>query len=601
MTASLLLPTLDRPAPAAPDPLEAELSHILGADRLEARFQPILDLRTGALHGFEGLVRGPSNSVFQAPLNLFAVAHRTGQLGRLERACLRTLIRRFEAPLPNVRLFLNVSPDTLTGLPGDAARVAELFRPSGLQPSQVVIELTESTPTTDFELLVHAAEHYRRQGFGIAMDDLGAGFSSLRLLSELRPDYVKVDMHFVQGVSQDPQKVQFLRSIHELARGTGARVVAEGLETEADLATVQELGLDFGQGYLLGRPHGEALTPSVGMARVREAHSALLGRGTWAQGGRSFVGGLLRDVVPLPADATHDQVHARFQADPALRALPVVEGDRPLGLIGRDGFTDFRSRDFSRELYGKRPCRALVRTDALQVDHRTTLQELSHLLTEADPSHLQLGFVITRGGRYLGVGSGHDLMRELTRLQLQAARYANPLTLLPGNVPILERLELLMQQGEGFVVVYADLDHFKAFNDTYGYQPGDEVIRWTGALLDAACERELDFLGHIGGDDFLMIFRSRAWQARCLQLLEDFERGVPRFFRPEHREAGGYTSLDRQGREVHHPLISLSLGAVRVEPGTYSSPQELSEAAAVAKHQAKGVPGCHLFVERRSR
>lgn len=581
--------------------LDGELDLILAQGRLKARFQPILNLRNGALHGFEGLVRGPSDSVLHAPLNLFAVAQRSGRMGALERACLRTLVRRFEPPQSHARLFLNVSPGTLIEDPSEADRVGAELLQVGLRPSQVVIELTESTPTTDFALLLRAAELYRRQGFAIAMDDLGEGFSSLRLWSELRPDYVKVDMHFIQGVSQDPVKLQFLRTIHELARSTGSQVVAEGLETEADLAVVLELGLEHGQGYLLGRPQTQALQPIEGQRRVQEIRGSVLGRAGWAEGGRARVGALLREVRPLSSKATQDEVHARFQADPSVPSLPVVEEGRALGLIGRDAFTDFRARDFSREIFGKRSCEPLIRQDALQVDHRTTLPELSGLLTEADPTHLLLGFIVTREGRYLGVGSGHGLMRELTRLQLQAARYANPLTLLPGNVPIQEQLESLLDKGEAFTVVYADLDHFKPFNDRYGYQQGDDIIRWTAGLLESECDRDRDFLGHIGGDDFLLVFRSSDWQRRCLGILDAFERGVARFFRAEHLIAGGYTSQDRQGREVQHPLVALSLGAVRVPPGTFHSPQELSEAAAVAKRRAKAVPGCHLFVERRTR
>jgi EAL domain-containing protein (putative c-di-GMP-specific phosphodiesterase class I) len=123
-----------------------------------------------------------------------------------------------------------------------------------LSPGRIVIELTESEPTFEWEPLLRAAEHFRSLGFAIALDDLGEGFASLKMWSALRPDYVKIDKYFVQGVSFDPVKHQFLRSIRELAVRMGAVTVAEGIETEADLAALLELGLDLGQGYLLGRP-----------------------------------------------------------------------------------------------------------------------------------------------------------------------------------------------------------------------------------------------------------------------------------------------------------------------------------------------------------
>lgn len=236
-----------------PQPGET-LRAIIDGDRLQPRFQAILDLRTARMHGFEGLIRGPAGSLLHLPLNLFKAAQLTGQVVSLEAACCRSLLRTFKASGQPQKLFLNVSPDSLAQAPFLA-----LFRPDtmaglGFCPEQIVIEITENQPTADFSQLVRSADRYRRLGFTIAMDDLGEGFSSLRLWEELRPEYVKIDRHFIHGVSQDPVKRQFLRSLRDIAAATGAQVVAEGIEREADLAVIQDLGLDLGQGYLFGRP-----------------------------------------------------------------------------------------------------------------------------------------------------------------------------------------------------------------------------------------------------------------------------------------------------------------------------------------------------------
>jgi diguanylate cyclase (GGDEF)-like protein len=103
------------------------------------------------------------------------------------------------------------------------------------------------------------------------------------------------------------------------------------------------------------------------------------------------------------------------------------------------------------------------------------------------------------------MGNGHDLLRLISTLQMNAARYANPLTLLPGNTPICEQIDLLIQASASFVVCYLDLDHFKPFNDVYGFQKGDEVIQLTARLISKACGM-FDFVGHIGGDDFIVLF-----------------------------------------------------------------------------------------------
>src|SRR5690606_29313798 len=141
----------------------------------------------------------------------------------------------------------------------------------------------------------------------------------------------------------------------------------------------------------------------------------------------------------------------------------------------------------------------------LIVDHQISLQKLGHLITESRPQHLSDGFIITERGRYIGVGTGFDLIREITQMQIHAARYANPLTQLPGNVPINEHIEALVDSEATFSVCYVDLDHFKPFNDLYSYRKGDEAIQITAGLLRAHTDPGCDFVGHIGGDDFIVV------------------------------------------------------------------------------------------------
>lgn len=234
--------------------LDSELDYILRYRVLQTLYQPVIDSHDGRVFGYEALTRGPSNSPLHAPLPLIRAATKQGRLFELDLVCRELAIRRFqELGLPGC-LFLNVSPLSLvepTFRPGETLR---LVNEVGLAPQRVVIELTEQQPLEDYAVLKAAVAHYTEAGFQIAIDDLGAGYAGLRLWSELRPAYVKIDHHFTENIGGDAVKREFVRSIRDMAVRLGCKVVAEGIETEEDYQTVQSLGVRLHQGYHLGRP-----------------------------------------------------------------------------------------------------------------------------------------------------------------------------------------------------------------------------------------------------------------------------------------------------------------------------------------------------------
>jgi len=234
--------------------LADQLHDILANRRLTPCFQPILDLRAGRVFGFEALIRGPSDSPLHAPSNLFDVAERSGRLLELELLCRAVNIRAFARLGLAGRLFLNVTPATLLQPNFRPGFTRKFLGKSGLNPDQVVIELTEHHPVDDYNLMRQAVAYYRKMGFQVAIDDLGAGYAGLRLWSELRPEFVKFDRHFIQGIDEDPCKRQFIRSMQEIARSLGCLSIAEGVETEGERRLVESLGVPLGQGYLFGRP-----------------------------------------------------------------------------------------------------------------------------------------------------------------------------------------------------------------------------------------------------------------------------------------------------------------------------------------------------------
>lgn len=564
------------------------LSSILTQSGLHSLFQPIICLSERRILGYEALTRGPSNSPLHSPIALFAVARQAGRLSELEIACRQSACRRFnEQQLPG-KLFLNVSPESLLEAAHQPGRTLQLLQDFGIPPSQVVIELTEQTPIDDFQLLQTALHHYRAMGFSIALDDLGAGYSSLRLWSELRPDYVKIDRHFIDGIHQDALKREFVGSILQIAKASRAQVIAEGIELPEELAVLTEMGVDLVQGYLLGRPQehpprdARALMPKHDSSAV-----ALNDEG-------SDLSALLNEQPAVGRDTPTATVLEAFRRQANLNSLAVLdEQGQPCGIVHRHSLSDALLKPFATDLFARKPISRLMNDDFLAVEMSQSLQQVSRLITSRARQRIEEDFIITLNGGYLGLGRVIDVLKLITELKIQQARYANPLTLLPGNVPIQQCLTRLLQQGRESVICYVDIDSFKPFNDIYGYGRGDEVLLCLAQCLNERVDPSRDFVGHIGGDDFLLVLGPEDWRKRLNQLLDDFQSQCRRFYRPEHLEAGCFIAPNRQGVRQEFPLLSLSIGVVHLHPEACAQldASQLAEMASQAKHHAKNVPG----------
>ena len=588
------------PAPTGEPEEVLALKALIRDRQLSAVFQPILDCRAHSHMGFEGLIRGPENHPLHSPEALFSAARRNHLGLELEHACRETILEAFARLRLPGKLFINASPACLLDPRFKNGETLAFMRQLGLPPSRVVIELTENQQITDFPEIQATLAHFRSLGYQIAIDDLGEGFSNLRMWSEIRPEYVKIDRHFITGIGQDDLKFQFVKAMQDLAETCSAHIIAEGIESAADLQTVRDLGIAHGQGYFIARPGAAPLTcPGQEVLDVLCSRRVAVFPPAMAGNSITTARTLLHYIEPISSQADNDQVFLRFENDPQLEVLPVVEGDIPVGLINRHTLIDRFARPFRRELYGKKPCTLFMDPAPLVVDENATVQELGLILSRAARHYLFDGFIVTSQGRYTGVGSGHDLMALITEMQISAARYANPLTQLPGNVPINEHIDRLLKAGVRFAACYADLDNFKPFNDIYGYRRGDDVIQLLGQILVEVADARLDFVGHIGGDDFLILFQSNDWEARCARALKLFDERVLPIFSAEDLQRGGLLGENRRGEVVLHPLPALSIGALLADSCHYESHHEIATAAADAKKQAKKQRGSSLFIERR--
>jgi len=259
------------------DVLSASIARVIAEGRLRPVYQPIVDLVSGRVIGFEGLIRPAPDSGFADPASMFIAADAVGRTVELDHACLQAVIAGARALPTDQLLTLNISPRTVEAPQFAADTLLAILARNGIAPQRVVVELTERETVEDIGRLQANLGALQRAGVRIAADDVGAGNSGLRLLSQFRFDIVKIDLSLVQEGAERASSWAVLRSLRDLAGRWGASVIAEGLETVSQLRTVRELGMTAGQGYLLGRPTPDPQLTYVDISAL-EAGSMVLER-----------------------------------------------------------------------------------------------------------------------------------------------------------------------------------------------------------------------------------------------------------------------------------------------------------------------------------
>ncbi len=566
-------------------------AEVLSSGLLRAHYQPIVELRTGNVVAHESLIRLPAEAALHSPDELFKAARSEQITVTLEQACLDEGIRSWVSHAHGKRLFMNLSAFAIIEMVDrlSVAGVMRALQTVSMPPSALVIEVTEHEHVSDIPRLIEAAAALRAQGLRFALDDFGDGRSSLRLWAELRPEVVKIDKYFVRDLPHQAIKVQTLKGLARFAETFGTTLVAEGIETQDELRIVRDLGIELGQGYFLGRPQREPAAEILRAAAliIDSSEIAVLPEITRAAGADFTVARLAVQVPPLAPETSIDDLARFFAEDSTRRAAALVKHGVPVGLVQRQSFMDSYATPYFKELYGRRPSIEFSNTTPLILDKHTGLDAMTAVLTSSDQRYLTEGFIVTEGGRYLGLGTGEQLVRVVTEVRIEAARHANPLTFLPGNIPITEHIQRLLAAGSEFVACYADLNDFKPYNDLYGYWRGDEMIRLVARTLASHCDPRRDFIGHVGGDDFIVLFQSDDWLERCERIVASFDEKAITLFDEEALGRGGIEAEDRHGVMRFFKFTTLSIGAVPIRAGKYTRPEQVASAAASAKHKAK--------------
>jgi diguanylate cyclase (GGDEF)-like protein len=274
----------------------------------------------------------------------------------------------------------------------------------------------------------------------------------------------------------------------------------------------------------------------------------------------------------------------------------VVQDEEPIGLVMRESLFRRLAFKYGYSLYWHREIAKLMDKDPLILEADTALETASRLSMARHRDQIYDLVIVTRRGKLIGAVTIRDMLNVITQEHMELARDANPLTGLPGNRRIEREIEQRIEADQPFTIIYVDLDHFKWFNDQYGFHRGDSVIVFTANVLRDCLERlgePGDFVGHIGGDDFILITQTSDLNALCEAIISRFDHEVPQFYSHPSGNPEAHIVTDRWGNPVGSTGIAISLSVLECHDVKRSelSLERIAEEAGHLKKMAKSIQG----------
>ncbi|MDU2064813.1 MAG: EAL domain-containing protein [Sporomusaceae bacterium] len=563
---------------------------ILEKQQIRAVMQPIVSLSDGTVIGYEALSRGPKGSFLESPDMLFSLARRFQCVWELEMICREKALAKSALLQKQELLFLNIDPLVLS----DERFNSSLFQQSMTAlpgaSRRIVFEINEGTAIEDYENFRRILKQFRQQGYKIAIDDAGAGYAGLNTLAQTNPHFIKIDMALVRHIDKDPFKQALMKAFHDFSLLTNIKMIAEGIETIAELNELIQIGIPYGQGYFLQKP-SENITPLASEVRGYIAERVRRKkRETFYTPVTMPIGEITRrDPCITPTTLGHEVIEY-FNNNPKSMGVCVVEGKKPVGLLMKDRFFSNLGTQYGVALYMNRKISLVMDKDPIVVDYAMPLEQVSKMAISRSDETLYDYIIITKNGEYYGVITVRRLLEKTTQLEVNRAKHSNPLTGLPGNILIESTIKEVLAQNEPYTILYFDLDNFKPYNDVYGFESGDKIIDLTATVIQQELTRGLDeipFVGHIGGDDFIAVLRRWNVEDICGQLSAAFDRQISSLYSESDLARGYILAKNRHGKEERFPLVSLSIAIVTNKQRQYPSAQAVAEAASLLKKKCK--------------
>jgi len=570
------------------------LDKILEGEYITPVYQPIVSLTDGQTFGYEALSRISEKELEMDIGQMFKIADKTNKAWELEALCRTKALKNSVYIEEGKKLFLNVNPNIIYdekfregfSKTDKAGFTKTRLNEYGLDFHNIIFEITERVAIMDSDAFMGSVNHYRNQNYGIAIDDVGAGYSGLNTIANVRPNIMKLDIDLVRNIDKDETKQLLCKAMVDFSKSAGILLIAEGIETEEELRTLIKLNVDLGQGFFLGIPQQTFadIAPEK-IETIKNAHTK-----KYTEKIRSsiypIIGHLSKQGHHFSPDEKIENIYEILKLNPTITDFTIIENDVTVGFMSRTTLIEIFGGRYGFSLHAGKSIRQFVTTDFLRVNYNMTVDLVSRIAMQRPFERLYNPIVVEKEGKYSGIVTIKDLLDSCTKTEIDIAIHSNPLTGLPGNLLIEKEIISRIFGTLPYCILYYDLDSFKAYNDAYGFQNGDKMLALVADILKS-CAIHHEFVGHIGGDDFIVICDYHEGENYCKSVLDEFSVKVTTLYRDEDVKNGFIISKNRHGVTENFPLASLSIAGVSNRTKTYQSIDDFSKDITQLKKRCK--------------
>ncbi len=565
------------------------LNYIISNKQIRTVFQPIISLRDGGILGHEALSRITCESEIKNPDMLFNIAGEYNRLWDLELLCRTKALEAafiFMIPPYSKKLFINVNPNTMHDESFKKGFTKDFLKQYDITPNNVIFEITERNVVTDMAGFRATIDHYKSQDYKIAIDDAGAGYSGLNLISDVNPNYIKLDMKLIRGVDADSLKFALVKGMVEFSKVANIFLIAEGIETYEELDTLVNLGVQYGQGYLVQKPDAEVKDISQEFLQALKKINLKKNHTSQSIISNIYITNLCTATGVISPTEMVPHVYDIFKQNPNCFGLCVIENEIPVGIVTQEKLALKLSGHYGFALNQNKTISQIMDRNFLSVDYKTPISVVSSMALARPYDKLYDFIVVTEDDKYIGTVTIKDLLQKITEIEISVAKHQNPLSGLPGNLLIEQKLSQCISCISNYSVAYFDIDNFKAYNDVYGFENGDLIIKLLADILKHYVPNE-QFVGHIGGDDFVVILNYHVKEDHFEDIVRQFELEVLSLYSQTDIENGYITTTNRHGEVEKFQLITLTSVVVNNKARTFKNVFELTEMLAELKKIAK--------------